>query len=218
MIVVHHLNRSRSTRVLWLLEELELPYELVRYDRDKHTKLAPPALKRIHPLGKSPVIVDDGVVVAESGAILEHVVEVHGHGRLVPTSIEDRRRCRYYMHYAEGSLMPQLVMKYIFQQTKAAVPALMRLPVAGLVDAIAARTTDPNLRAHVTFLDDALKQSTWLAGAELSIADIQMSYAMEALASRTTQVPSSISVYVKRIHDRPAYQRALDKGGPVTLP
>jgi glutathione S-transferase len=217
MLTVHHLNKSRSQRVLWLLEELGVPYEIVRYDRDPKTQLAPPELQKVHPLGKSPVVTDGDAVLAESGAILEYLVEKYGNGRLVPAAgTPDYRRYRYFMHYAEGSLMPYLLLRLITGRLRKA-PIVIRpfaKAIAGKLDALA---VNPNLQRHVTFLDGELAKSTWLAGDEMTVADIQMSYPMEALAARWPDPPERIKAWCARAVERPAYKRAVEKGGPMDI-
>lgn len=219
MIVVHHLENSRSQRVLWLLEELGLPYEIKRYARNRKTSLAPPELKVVHPLGKSPVITDDGLTVAESGAILEYLVERYGNGRLIPPpGTPERLRYRYWMHYAEGTLMPLMVMSLIFGRVEQA-PLLVR-PIAKAISGQVRRAyLGPNLRANLDFVEDALGQSSWFAGEELSAADVQMSFPLEAAAVRAgkdRERPRS-RAFIERIRARPAYRRAMEKGGPFTL-
>lgn len=217
MLTVHHLNNSRSQRVLWLLEELGLPYEIVKYERDPKTNLAPPELQKIHPLGKSPVITDGPTTVAESAVILEYIVETYGNGRLVPpASSADYRRYRYWMHYAEGSLMPFLLLRLITSKIKRA-PALVRPIAKGIAGKIEALYVAPNLTRHLAFLDSELATRPYFAGDELTVADIQMSYPMEAIAARYPDPPARIRDYVRRIHERPAFQRALERGGPYDL-
>jgi len=217
MLTVHHLNNSRSQRVLWLLEELGVPYEIVKYERDPKTDLAPPALQKIHPLGKSPVVTDNGNTVAESGAILEYIVETYGDGRLVPPpGSPELLRYRYWMHYAEGSLMPFLLLRLITSRIRKA-PALVR-PIAKAIAAkLDAGFVMPNLARHVAFVDGELAKSTFLAGDELTAADIQMSFPLEAIAARYPNPPARITDFVRRIHERPAYKRALERGGPYEL-
>jgi glutathione S-transferase len=204
MIEVHHLNNSRSQRVLWLLEELELPYTIVAYQRDATTRLAPPSLKAIHPLGKSPVIRDDGRVIAESGAILEYLVEHHGAGRFAPAcDSADYERYRYWMHYAEGSLMTQLLVKLYLGRVGE--------PARTLLDRI-----EGQIRMHLEFVESRLDGDEFLAGDELTAADIQMSFPLELLAAQKAlddQHPR-LKKLLARMHARPAYQRALEKGGP----
>ena len=217
MLTVHHLNNSRSQRVLWLLEELGVPYELVKYERDPKTSLAPPELQKIHPLGKSPVVTDGEHVLAESAAILEYIVETYGNGRLVPAAgSPDYRRYRYWMHYAEGSLMPVLLLKLITSRIRKA-PALVRPIAKAIASKVDDGFVDPNLRRHVAFIDAELAKSPYFAGPELTVADIQMSYPMEALVTRARDVPARFKDYVARIHDRPAFKRALERGGPYDM-
>lgn len=218
MITVHHLNHSRSQRVLWLLEELEVPYELVKYERDPKTLLAPPSLQKIHPLGKSPVITDGDVTVAESGAILEYIVETYGKGRLVPAAnTPDYRHYRYFMHYAEGSLMPYLLLTLIFNRVRnAPVPFFVKPIAKKIADKVTGDFITPNLTRHLKFLGDHLATHTWFAGPELTVADIQMSYAVEAIVSRAKHLDVSPKILelAKRMQERPAYKRATEKGGP----
>jgi glutathione S-transferase len=217
VITVHHLNNSRSQRVLWLLEELELPYELVKYERDRKTLLAPKTLEAIHPLGKSPVITDGDATIAESGAILEYLVETHGNGRLAPRAgTAEHRDYRYFMHYAEGSLMPFLLLKLIFGRMKTAPLPFFAKPIARkIADKVTGDFVDPNLVKHIAFLGAHLDRRPWFAGAELTAADVQMSYPVEGLIARGAGlgVPASLGAWLDRIKARPAYQRALDRGG-----
>ncbi|MGE5180941.1 MAG: glutathione S-transferase family protein [Acidobacteriota bacterium] len=217
MLTVHHLNNSRSQRVLWLLEELGNPYEIVKYERDPKTSLAPEALQKIHPLGKSPVVTDGDTVLAESGAILEYLVETYGGGQFVPKrDSPEYRRYRYYMHYAEGSLMPFLLLRLIFARVRKA-PFPVRPIAKAIANKVDAAFIGPNLARHVAFLDGELAKSRWFAGGELTAADIQMIYPMEAIAARVPDAPQRIKDWVARAHDRPAYKRALDKGGPYSV-
>jgi glutathione S-transferase len=216
VITVHHLNNSRSQRVLWLLEELELPYELVKYERDKKTMLAPPSLQAIHPLGKSPVITDGDVTVAESGAIIEYIVETYGKGRLVPAAgTQAYRDYRYFMHYAEGSLMPFLLLKLIFSKMKTAPMPFFVKPIARkIADTVGRQFVDPNLTRHLTFLGDHLAKYAWFAGDEMSAADIQMSFPLEGAVARAgASVSARLTDFVKKFQARPAYKRAIEKGG-----
>jgi glutathione S-transferase len=218
MIRVHHLNHSRSQRVLWLLEELGLPYEIVRYERDPKTMLAPPELKKVHPLGKSPVVTDGPLVLAESGAIIETLVERHGPQLRPEPGTPEFQRYRYWMHYAEGSLMPPLLLKLVFDQVEKA-PLIVR-PVAKAISAtVKARFITPNLRTHLDFLEAELASSPWFAGPAFSAADVQMSFPIEAAAARGGLDNSRprLMDWLQRIHDRPAYHRAIDKGGPFEL-
>lgn len=212
MLTVHHLNNSRSQRVLWLLEELAVPYELVKYERDPKTSLAPPELKKIHPLGKSPVVTDGSDTLAESANILEYIVEKYGNGRLVPAAgTPEYRRYRYFMHYAEGSLMPFLLLRLITSKIRKA-PLLVRPIAKGIAGKVDSSFVMPNLTRHIAFVDGELASSPYFAGTELTIADIQMSYPMEAIAARA-DAPKRITDWLARIHERPAYQRAVERGG-----
>lgn len=220
MITVHHLNNSRSQRVLWLLEELELPYEIVKYERDPKTMLAPASLQAIHPLGKSPVITDADKTIAESAWILEYLVETYGKGRLVPPAgTQAYRDYRYFMHYAEGSLMPFLLLRLIFAKVKTSpMPFFVRPIAKKIADGVSQRFVDPNLTRHLTFLGDHLAKNAWIAGDDFTAADIQMSFALEGACARAKdQVPRTIVELVDKMHARPAYQRALEKGGPYEI-
>jgi glutathione S-transferase len=221
VITVHHLNHSRSQRVLWLLEELELPYELVKYERDPQTLLAPKSLEAIHPLGKSPVITDGDAVIAESGAILEYLVETHGKGRLAPPAgTQAHRDYRYFMHYAEGSLMPYLLLKLVTRRlAKAKVPFFVKPIAKKIGEKLAGDFVDPNLRRHVAFLGEHLEKHRWFTGDELTAADIQMSYPVEAIVARAGDLspPPVLAEFVKRCKERPAFQRALARGGPYEI-
>jgi glutathione S-transferase len=217
MLTVHHLNNSRSQRVLWLLEELGVPYEIVKYERDPKTSLAPPELEKIHPLGKSPVVTHDGATVAESAVILEYLVEQFGAGRLVPAQgSADYRRYRYFMHYAEGSLMPFLLLRLITSKIRKA-PLLVRPIAKKIADTLDGTFVSPNLRRHIAFLDGELAKAPYFAGNELTAADIQMSFPMEAIAARVPDAPARLKDYLARIHDRPAFKRALERGGPYDM-
>ena len=221
MIIVHHLNNSRSQRILWLLEELGLDYEIKKYQRDPKTMLAPAELKAVHPLGKSPVISDGDTVVAESGAIVEYLVGRYGNGRLVPpVDTPERLRWTYFLHFAEGSAMPPLLLKLIFDRIEHGPMPFFVRPIAG---AIARKVKNdfilPNIRSQLDYLESELNKSTWFAGEEFSAADIQMSFALEASSSRgglDGKYPK-LSAFLARIHARPAYQRALERGGKYEL-
>jgi glutathione S-transferase len=218
MLTVHHLNNSRSQRVLWLLEELSLPYEIKFYQRNAKTQLAPPELRAIHPLGKSPVVTDDGATIAETGAIIEYIVEKAG-GRLRPSvGTLERLRWSYWLHYAEGSLMPPLLLRLVF----ALMPARTPWPLKAPARFISARTLqgyiDPQLKTHFDFIEAELGRSPWLAGAEFSAADIMMSFPLEAGGARAKAFAGRprIKAFVDAIHARPAYRKAIEKGGPYS--
>ncbi|UFS75283.1 glutathione S-transferase [Tardiphaga sp. 37S4] len=219
MLTVHHLNNSRSQRVLWLFEELGTPYEIIRYDRQPNM-LAPPELRAIHPLGKSPVITDSGNTIAESGAIVEYLVKTYGNGRLIPPdNTPERLRFTYWLHYAEGSAMPPLLLKLIFMMLPKRAPLLMR-PVVNAIAAKALNTlVDPQLKQHMAFWEGELSKSEWFAGNEFTAADIQMSFPLEAASARAglEQGHPKAMAWLAKIHARPAYQRALEKGGPYSV-
>ena len=221
MLIVHHLNNSRSQRVLWLLEELGISYEIRHYQRDAQTMLAPLQLRAIHPLGKAPIVTDGDRTIAESGAILEYLVHVHGQGRLVPAADSDAHlRYTYWMHYAEGSVMPLLLLKLVFGRiARPPVPALVR-PVARSIErAVEARFIKPQLDLHMGFMEAELAKFEWFAGSEFTAADIQMSFPLEAAQKRgvlDTSRPRLLR-WLETIRARPAYRRALEKGGPYSL-
>ena len=221
MITVHHLNNSRSQRVLWLLEELGLPYEIEKYERDAKTMLAPPALVEVHPLGKSPVITEDGLTVAETGAIVEYLIEHHGRGRLAPAiGTPERLRWRYWLHFAEGSAMPPLLLKLIFERIKVSPMPFFAKPIAkGICNRVLAAMVEPNLTRQLDFMEAELGKSEWFAGNDFSAADIQMSFPVEAAAQRAGLDASRprLMAFLKRIHVRPAYKKALARGGPYAF-
>ncbi len=222
MISVHHLNNSRSQRILWLLEELELPYEIVRYQRDAQTMLAPPSLRAVHPLGKSPVVTtDDGLVLAESGAIIETLIERDGMGRLAPVAgSPDMIRYRYWLHYAEGSAMPPLLLKLVFDKIENTRMPFFVKPIAkAIARKVKADFILPQIATHLDFMEDSLAQSLWFAGDTFSGADIQMSFPIEAAQARggLDAKRPHLMAYLERIHARPAYQRALERGGAYSL-
>jgi glutathione S-transferase len=218
MITVHHLNNSRSQRVLWLLEELGLPYEVKRYERDAKTMLAPPELRAVHPLGKSPVITDGQATVAESGAIIEYLLDAHGAGRLIPAAgTSERRRYTYWLHFAEGSAMPFMVMSLVADRiAKAPVPFFVKPVTRGIADQLIKSFIGPNVTRQLDFMEAELGHSEWFAGNEFTAADIQMSFPLEAAAQRAGLDASRprLHAFLQRIHARPAYRRALERGGP----
>jgi len=216
MLVVHHLENSRSQRVLWLLEELGASYEVKRYERDPKTQLAPAALKAVHPLGKSPVITDGGRVVAETGAIVLYLLIYYGKGQLMPADgTEDRLRFTYWLHFAEGSAMPPLVMTLLFAEVQKKSPALIRPLAKMIAGAVQTGYLGPTITAQLDFCEAELGRSTWFAGDTFSAADIMMSFPLEAAASRIGLGDRPLlTAWLARIHARPAYQAALQKGGP----
>lgn len=221
MIIVHHLNHSRSQRVLWLLEELGLPYEIRFYERNPKTMLAPPELRRVHPLGKSPVITDGDITLPESGAILEYLVQTYGEGRLRPApGTAGAIRYLYWMHYAEGSLMPPLLMKLVFDQIQKAKMPFFAKPIAR---AIANRALTsfvmPQIKNHLDFLENELKDASWFAGEDFTTADIQLSFPLEAARARggLDKTRPRLMDFLERIHQRPAYRQALERGGKFAI-
>ena len=221
MITVHHLENSRSQRVLWLLEELAAAYEIKRYARDPKTMLAPSELRLVHPLGKSPVITDGGVTVAESGAIIEYLVERHGGAKLVPqVGSDEHLRYRYWLHFAEGSAMPPLLLKLIFDRVaNAPLPFFVKPIARGIAAKVMAMVVTPNLTRQLEFMEAELGRSEWFAGADFSAADIQMSFPLEAAAQRAGLDAGRprLWAFLQRIHARPAYRRALERGGPYSF-
>jgi glutathione S-transferase len=217
MLTVHHLNNSRSQRVLWILEELGVEYEIKRYQRDPRTLLAPPELRAVHPLGKSPIVTDNGATLAESGAIIEYLVDRYGEGRFSPPpgASPERLRYTYWMHYAEGSAMPPLLLKLVALRIGSAPMPFFVKPIARRISQTMQDSfVDPQLKLHLGFIEGELAKSEWFAGNEFSAADVQMSFPLEAASQRAgaKQLPR-ISAFLRRIHARPAYQRALERGG-----
>ncbi len=221
MITVHHLNNSRSQRILWLLEELGLPYEIKRYQRDPKTMLAPASLRQVHPLGKSPVVTDGALTLAESGAIVEYLIDQYGAGRLAPApGTPERLRYTYWLHYAEGSAMPPLLLKLVFDTIEKSPMPLFVRPIAKAISGKAKSTfIGPQIRQHLDYLEGELGKAAWFAGSEFSGADIQMSFPLEAAVARAglDQSRPRLMDFLARIHARPAYQRALEKGGEYAL-
>lgn len=222
MITVHHLENSRSQRVLWLLEELGVEYEVKLYRRDRKTMLAPPELRAVHPLGKSPVLTDGPLTLAESGAILEYLVDRYGGGAFAPTpGTPEALRYRYWMHYAEGSAMPPLLLKLVFDRVESGPMPFFVRPIARAIAAKVKRTfIQPQLDTHLAYMEGCLAESTWFAGGTFTAADIQMSFPLEAAAARaglTATTSPKLSAFLDRVHARPAYQRALARGGTFEL-
>ena len=211
MIVVHHLNQSRSTRILWLLEELDLPYELKRYQRDPRTNLAPEALKQFHPLGKSPVLTDGDQVLAESGLITEYLCDRYDNGLLAPPrSAEaptlERLRWLYWLHYAEGSAMTPLLLKLVLGRMS-----------SDPSDSPANAFADGEIRLHVAYWNEELGRDGWFAGKRFSAADILMSFPLEAIARFSNGADNPhIEAFVAKIRERPAYKTARQKAEGLT--
>jgi glutathione S-transferase len=221
MITVHHLNNSRSQRILWMLEELGLDYEIKRYQRDAKTMLAPAELRAVHPLGKSPVITDDGLTLAESGAIIEYLVDRYGQGRLAPPrGTPERLRLTYWLHYAEGSIMPMLLLKLIADRIASAPAPFFVKPIARrIAGTLGSAFVDPQLALHLGYVEAELGRSGWFVGDEFSAADVQMSFPLEAAAARAGSAAGRprTTAWLERIHSRPAYAKALEKGGKYEL-
>jgi glutathione S-transferase len=220
VITVHHLNNSRSQRILWLLEELGVPYEIRRYQRDPKTSLAPPELLRVHPLGKSPVVTDGELTLAESGAIVEYLVDTYSGGALAPPrKTPEHLRYIYWLHFAEGTAMPPLVMKLVFKRIERGPMPFFARPIArGIAQKVQRGFIDPNLERIVAYIEAELGRSDWFAGDAFTAADIQMSFPVEAAAVRVggAERPNT-KRFLERIHARPAYQRALEKGGEFAI-
>lgn len=216
MITVHHLNNSRSQRILWLLEELGVEYQIQRYERDPKTMLAPPELRAVHPLGKSPVVTDGDLTLAESGAIIDYLANRYGEALLPPAGSPERLRCNYWLHYAEGSAMPPLLLKLVFDKVESSPMPFFVKPIArGIVQKVKHALINPQLNLHLDYLEGELGKSSWFAGEDFSVADIQLSFPLEAATSRGGLDASRprLKAFLERIHARPAYRRALEKGG-----
>lgn len=218
MLIVHHLENSRSQRILWLLEELGVDYEIERYERDKRTSLAPPELYAVHPLGKSPVITDDGVTIAESGLIVEYLIEKYGNGRLAPPAgTPGHLQYRYWLHYAEGTFMPLMIITAILNRIETAPMPFFIKPIAKTIaNKTRAAYSGPNISLNLDYLEATLKNTPWFCGTDMSGADIMMSFPVEAAAMRTNldlNYPA-LEAFRQRIRALPAYQRAIEKGGP----
>jgi glutathione S-transferase len=220
MVIVHHLNNSRSQRLLWLLEELGVLYDIKHYQRDPKTMLAPPELRKVHPLGKSPVITDGDVTLAESGAIMEYVLEKYGRGRLVPKPASpERLRYTFWMHFAEGSAMPPLVMKLVLGRMAKGVPFLIRPIARAIVSRVQEGFVQPNISRQLDYMEAELNRSAWFAGDEFTAADIQMSFPVEAATARAGLDASrpKLMEFLHRIQAREAYRAALERGGEYKL-
>ena len=220
MITVHHLNNSRSQRVLWLLEELGLPYEIQHYQRNPATNLAPPELLQVHPLGKSPVITDGEAAVAETGAIVEYLVDKAG-GRLKPAhGTPQQRRYTYWLHFAEGSAMSPLLLSLILGRIRKAGPFFVRPVTRKIADTVMASFVAPNIQRQLAYMESELATRAWFAGEEFSAADVMMSFPLEVAVVRggldATTHPK-LADWLARIHARPAYQAALQRGGAYTI-
>ena len=218
MITLHHLNNSRSQRILWLLEELETDYTVTHYQRDSETQLAPEALKQIHPLGKSPLISDGDTVVAESAVIIDYLINKYApQWKINDASSKDAIQLNYWMHFAEGSLMPPLLLRLVFEKIKSTNMPFFIKPIAkGISNKVLSSFVTPNIKANLNFIENYLQGRNWFVGETLSGADIQMSFPLEASVAReiaTKNNHPNIVAFVKRLQARPAYQRALQQAG-----
>ena len=218
MLTLHHLENSRSQRILWLLEELGVDYEIKRYERDPKTNLAPESLKAIHPLGKSPLLTDGDTVVAESAVIINYLINQYGASKgLIPgVGTEAARQCEYWMHYSEGSLMPYLVLSLIVTKIKTSPMPFFARPIArAIANQLSKGFVSPNVISNLTYIENHLAQNEWFAGSQMTGADFQMSFPLEAALTRAPkEAPlEHIRAWVEKVHARPAYQAALEKGG-----
>jgi len=215
-ITVHHLNDSRSQRILWLMEELDIPYEIKKYQREK-TMLAPEELKKIHPLGKSPIITDGDAVIAESGAIVEYLIQKYGAEKFTPKTDASKLSDLYWTHYSEGTLMPILVNAYIFILAPKQAPFFIRPLMNVIMGQMNAKIVEPRMKENAKLIEDHLAKQPhgWFAGEDHPTgADFMMSFALEAVSSRGSEyMGPKMKEYVERIHARPAYKRGLEKGG-----
>jgi glutathione S-transferase len=222
MITLHHLNNSRSQRIIWLLEALDVEYTIKHYQRDQQTSLAPAELREIHPLGKSPVITDGDKVIAESGLIIEYLCETYGNNQAFMGNDENRWDVKYWLHYSEGSLMPLMVMKLVFEKIKSAPKPFFIKPIANaIVDKGMAGYAGPNIIKNVAYIEQHLAKNNkigndYMCGTQPTAADFQMIFPLEALVAKQQDIAEklpNIYAYVKRIHALPAYQKALTAGG-----
>ncbi|RUR29008.1 glutathione S-transferase family protein [Vreelandella nanhaiensis] len=221
MIHVHHLEKSRSHRILWLLEVLELDYDIHVYQRDTQTQQAPESLKSIHPLGKSPVITDEELVIAESGAIIDYLIQQYGDERIQPSADDIREwvEYRYWLHYAEGSLMPLLVMQLAFKKMPKQSPWFIKPLVKGIGDTVSQRFLSPQIKQHLNVIEAHLANKGNFAGEWPSGADIQMSFPLQAIkATQSLVAYPAIAEFVQRIDGDPAWRRAVERAGPLTMP
>lgn len=215
MIVLHHLNNSRSQRILWLLEELGVEYEVKAYKRDATTNLAPTTLKLIHPLGKSPVITDGEITIAESGAIIDYLIRTYGPHLMPEADTEAFRQYTYWLHFSEGTLMPPMVAKLVFDKVRTnAKPFFVKIIANKIADKVMGAYFGPNIQANMSYVNTHLQNNTWFAGDQLTGADFQMSFPLEASVARGVGKDfPHIAEFVAKVHARDAYKRALEKGG-----
>jgi len=219
MLTVHHLENSRSQRILWLLEELGVDYDLKRYGRDKTTNLAPPELLEIHPLGKAPVITDKGVTVAESGAIVEYLIYEYDDGTFMPAEgTSEKLAYTYWLHYAEGTFMSLMLLSLVISRIENA-PLLVRPIAKGIASKVRDGYLDPNIKRNLEYMEETLASSAWFCGERMTAADVQMSFAVEAAEVRTdlSENYPHLAAFLERVRARPAYKAALDRGGHYEL-
>jgi len=219
MLTVHHLENSRSQRILWLLEELGVEYDLKRYGRDKATNLAPPELLEIHPLGKAPVVTDKGVTVAESGAVIEYLIYEYDDGSLMPAEgTPEKLAYTYWLHYAEGTFTPLMLLSLVISRIESA-PLLVRPIAKGIASKVRDGYLDPNIKRNLEYMEATLTSSTWFCGERMTAADVQMSFAVEAAEVRTdlSENYPHLAAFLERVRARPAYKAALDRGGHYEL-
>ena len=219
MLTVHHLENSRSQRILWLLEELGVEYDIKRYGRDTTTNLAPPELRQIHPLGKAPVITDKGITVAESGAVIEYLIYEYDDGTLMPAEgTPEKRAYTYWLHYAEGTFTPLMLLSLVISRIESA-PLLIRPIAKGIASKVRDGYLDPNIKRNLEHMEATLAKSTWFCGERITGADLQMSFALEAAEVRTDLSESypHLAAFLERVRARPAYKAALDRGGHYEL-
>ena len=209
MVTLHYLADSRAQRILWMLEEIGIPYAVESYERNPKTRLAPASLKAIHPLGKSPVLTDDGLTIAESAVIVEHLAQTYAAEDWIPAEAAALRQYRYWMHYSEGSLMPLLLLSYLFQMADKRVPFLLKPLLMFVPNAIVKAYVGPTLATHMDFVERHLGEHTYFAGDQISAADVMMIFPLEASQSRVEVEYPNVAADVARVHARPAYQRAL---------
>ncbi len=213
MLTLHHLQNSRSQRILWLLEELGVTYQVIEYKRNPITQLAPDDLKAVHPLGKAPILTDGPLSIAESGAIVDYLIDTYAQGKWQPVRhTQDWLRYRFAMHFAEGSLMPQLVITLLLTTAKQKTPFLVRPVIKAVESGILKQYVKPTLNAQLAYLEQELEQAAWFAGSEPTGADVMLSFPLEAARARglLKRYPN-LRAWVNQVHARPAYKRALAK-------
>ena len=215
MITIHHLNNSRSQRVLWLLEELGVDYEVKRYERTK-TLQAPDAMKKVHPLGKSPILTDGDTTIAETGSIVEYILAGHGEGRLMPLEgTADYWQARHFLHYAEGSAMPPLFLMLVLSMIPDRAPFFAKPILKASMEKVDEILVKPQIQLHMDHWESALGATGWFAGPDMTVADVMMSFPVEAAATRIGyEERPKLRDFLQRIHERPAYKRGLKRGGP----